>query len=771
MDDESGHIIDRSIPVVNTNSPYSEVAQEILRSISILQRQGEVRELALADPQVKKHKLWGGIFAGGKAPMICGWYRDLQKMARDAADADAQAKPVSIYVTLNPASDALLGRANERLKASADRTQDLDITRRDWFYIDLDPNRPKGISSTDTEKQAAWDLACAARDYFIEQGWPDPVLGDSGNGYHLVFKIDLPNDEASRDLIKSCLQAAAHLFNTDQISVDTSVFNAARLIKLWGTMARKGDDTTDRPHRRSCLLHVPDKIETVTVDQLQWLAAQAPDTTPQRKEAPQPNQRQNDNSGQVALEAYLSYYGIEYLAPKQIKGGTMYPLKECLFDPSHGPNEAAIIQWDNGKITYQCFHNSCQGRTWHEARRLISGDDSLAPFMPGRAGTNVPQKSETPVNPEPKQAQASIWDKPLEVSSLINIEPSPLRWFATDNIPLGRGIIVTGIGGSSKTRLIYQLAIGAACGAVPWDWQIEARGKSVLVLTEDTQEDVHRTLYYTCKSFELSQAELAAVYNSVLIYPLAGFDVRLLTTTKDNTLAKTDLFFDLEEKIKALGEVVFIGLDPALSLTTGDEMDQGHQRALGKMADDLAVNTGATVALVSHATKASLNQDELTSHASRGGGAITDAVRAEFAMRTMTATEATQAGIEDIEERKRHVQLVGTKGNLLPPAAYVPVWLRRDQHGTLIGADISLERKAQGPSHNDMKVHDVLTEMSKKRTPTLKEWREECVQQGLITGKTDGAIQQAMKRSLERLKKSELIRPGHGRGIWIPNNG
>jgi hypothetical protein len=178
MDDESGHIIDRSIPVVNTNSPYSEVAQEILRSISILQRQGEVRELALADPQVKKHKLWGGIFAGGKAPMICGWYRDLQKMARDAADADAQAKPVSIYVTLNPASDALLGRANERLKASADRTQDLDITRRDWFYIDLDPNRPKGISSTDTEKQAAWDLACAARDYFIEQGWPDPVLGD-----------------------------------------------------------------------------------------------------------------------------------------------------------------------------------------------------------------------------------------------------------------------------------------------------------------------------------------------------------------------------------------------------------------------------------------------------------------------------------------------------------------------------------------------------------------------------------------------------------------
>ena len=39
-------------------------------------------------------------------------------------------------------------------------------------------------------------------------------------------------------------------------------------------------------------------------------------------------------------------------------------------------------------------------------------------------------------------------------------------------------------------------------------------------------------------------------------------------------------------------------------------------------------------------------------------------------------------------ERKRHVQLVVVKGNHLPPEAFVPLWLRRGDHGLLQPAEL-----------------------------------------------------------------------------------
>jgi hypothetical protein len=58
-------------------------------------------------------------------------------------------------------------------------------------------------------------------------------------------------------------------------------------------------------------------------------------------------------------------------------------LETCLFNPDHAGNEAAIGQAADGKLYYKCFHNSCQGRTWAEARQIISGDDKLGQFMVG----------------------------------------------------------------------------------------------------------------------------------------------------------------------------------------------------------------------------------------------------------------------------------------------------------------------------------------------------------------------------------------------------
>ena len=359
------------------------------------------------------------------------------------------------------------------------------------------------------------------------------------------------------------------------------------------------------------------------------------------------------------------------------------------------------------------------------------------------------------------------WDGPLDLMNLLNSPPSPTRWLVRDRIPQGRGIIICGTGGSSKTRLVNQLAVGCRLGRLPWDWQIEATGRALLVLTEDTPGDVHRTIYNICKSMELTADERKRVFSGLIIYPLAGKDCCLLTKDSTGALVVTDLYRGLERKIIELEDVQFVGLDPALSLTEGDEMAQGDQRKLGREVDNLAVRTGATVALVAHAPKASLNREELESHNSRGGGSITDVLRAEFSMRTMTASEAKKAGINDIEERKRHVQLVATKGNVLPASAYFPVWFRRDDTGTLEAVQVQFTDGANGPTTKDLMALDVLKNISEDMPKRLDEWRSACVAQGVVTGTTPDARAKSMQRTIKKLAGAGMIIKGVGKGVWL----
>jgi len=60
------------------------------------------------------------------------------------------------------------------------------------------------------------------------------LLADSGNGAHLLVRIDLPNTPESTTLIQKCLKSTAFLFDDDQIQIDQSVYNPARIWKTYG---------------------------------------------------------------------------------------------------------------------------------------------------------------------------------------------------------------------------------------------------------------------------------------------------------------------------------------------------------------------------------------------------------------------------------------------------------------------------------------------------------------------------------------------------------
>ncbi|MEW4569731.1 AAA family ATPase [Tautonia sp. JC769] len=188
-------------------------------------------------------------------------------------------KAEGVYVTINPLVPDMLALASNRVKRKPKTTAaDENVVRRVGIAFDADPRRsPSGISSTDEEKALAWDRIIALRDDLTARGWPPPILADSGNGYHLRYRVDLPSDDGG--LIARALKAADARFSDDRVQIDPKLFNPARVIKLYGSMARKGDSTPNRPHRWTAVLEGPTSrgdYHVVPRELLEALASEAP---------------------------------------------------------------------------------------------------------------------------------------------------------------------------------------------------------------------------------------------------------------------------------------------------------------------------------------------------------------------------------------------------------------------------------------------------------------------------------------------------------------
>lgn len=368
-----------------------------------------------------------------------------------------------------------------------------------------------------------------------------------------------------------------------------------------------------------------------------------------------------------------------------------------------------------------------------------------------------------------KQAEQAEDDWPGDgsIEGYLSTPAPPRRWFVRNRAPANRAILLAGVGGSSKTRFMYHNGMGAAIGRLPWAWEIERPGTAALLLAEDTAEDVHQTIWTMAKAMQLSGDECISLAERLHVFPMAGRDVRLLASVGGD-LVETGKVGALLAALRALPPpLVFVGLDPALALTDGDELDQAHQRRLGELVDRIAIELDACVMLATHAGKSLQNAEEIGSHSARGGGALTDAVRAEYVLRTMTAAEARSFGIDSIEERKAHVQLVATKGNNLPPAAFAPLWLRRGSGGVLEAADLVPQATpAVGP--REVRALEILRDLAAVSSPRLGAWREACIRASLVTGATDRAREKAMDRIRDALLAAGLIEPGSTRGFYVP---
>jgi len=253
-------------------------------------------------------------------------YFDQHRLPDRVGDRLKDCKAEAVWFSVNPVQADLVARGNNRFVVAkrGEATNSSEITCRHWIFIDLDAEKPAGVSATEEEHEATHEVADQVFQYLVSEGCGEPILADSGNGYHLHLPVDLPNDEDSKQLVHGFLEALKSLFETEQVNVDLKVADANRMTKLYGSVARKGDSTAARPHRVSRFVYVPNYLnsgwcEPTPREVIEKIASK-------KKEPEQPTAKTDFNASLAStfsVEQFLTNSGIAYQT-KSHGGGTMF---------------------------------------------------------------------------------------------------------------------------------------------------------------------------------------------------------------------------------------------------------------------------------------------------------------------------------------------------------------------------------------------------------------------------------------------------------------
>jgi hypothetical protein len=227
---------------------------------------GEICEIrALGCSRTSRY--WDGYAKG----TVHGYFDSHQQFCECLANLNKAAdhhSGINIYMNLQVINPSLINRACNRLVAAKAATTDKDVIAYRWLPVDLDPVRVAEISSSDEELDRARQLSEKISSALAGK-WPSPIKAVSGNGYHLLYPLsDLPaQDKKNQQYVKGILEQLSAKFSNDYVKVDTALYNPARIIKLYGTKACKGDSVppgpnrVGRPHRKSFIYCLGDSGE------------------------------------------------------------------------------------------------------------------------------------------------------------------------------------------------------------------------------------------------------------------------------------------------------------------------------------------------------------------------------------------------------------------------------------------------------------------------------------------------------------------------------
>lgn len=522
-------------------------------------------------------------FHKGRKRTDAGYFDGAHREALADAAAKLNATGAAVYVTLNRLDSQLLGRYCNRVENFASATAtDANVTRRRWLLLDFDPNRPKDTSATESQLEAAKATARKCYQALQADGWPEPMAAESGNGMHLLYPLDLPNDNASRDLVKGALAGLAARFDDDVVKLDQSVFNAGRITKLYGTVGTKGDPTPATPWRLSRLVSIPGRDDVVTEDQLRAWHPAATQTAP--KTSYSTDTRRDD----FDLPGFMSRLGIAYDQDTH-EGAERLKLDHCPFNPEHGKGEAAIFRQPGGRLGFKCQHNSCADRTWQDVRGLVDGvrearsraqaDLSVRPVAEQHGGTD--------------NAPGGDYLKAMELIRGCDITPEAVTWVWDGWLAAGKMHVLGGAPGTGKTTISMGLAATVTTGGRWPDGSQSLAGNVVIWSGEDDPADT------LVPRLSLSGADLNRVY--FISDVREGKERRSFDPSKDMDV--------LRRKLAEIGDVRLLIVDPIVSAITGDSHKNAEVRRGLQPLVDLAAAMRCVLLGITHFSKGTGGRD------------------------------------------------------------------------------------------------------------------------------------------------------------------
>ena len=331
---------------------------EVFKTFDTFCKEGELFEIRAIHAVNPKTNIWSGYFKSFETA-----WNAIQPFDNE----------YNIYFVLNAINDVCYSMIQkDKMVRGAENTKDHDIIARRYVLIDLDCVRGgKKISSTKEELNQARMKAHAVRNYLRDQGFSFPVVACSGSGFHLCYKIDdWANTDENTKLLSRFLQALSLLFSDDDVKVDTVVWNAARVDKLYGTIARKGANTEERPHRLSKILLIPDEFVPTDKEYFKKVASFVPEEET-KSQMSYANLRDYDNFN---IDDFLSKHNIDI--SKDVVDGKIRKivLKECPFNSEHKAPDSALFVMENGAIGFKCLHQSCSHYSFKDFRLKFEPD-------------------------------------------------------------------------------------------------------------------------------------------------------------------------------------------------------------------------------------------------------------------------------------------------------------------------------------------------------------------------------------------------------------
>lgn len=597
--------------------------------------------------------------------LIQGDLDDLVKTAESLSDG------TGCYFGLNPVM--LAPWTKEKIK-------DENILCRRWLFVDADPVRPQPVmNSSEEEHEAARLLVYSIMDVMgTEAGWPQPIVCDSGNGWHLFWSIDLPNDEDSKSIIRDVLRALASRFDTPQVQIDRKCHDARRIAKLPGTWTRKGPHSNERPHRPSRLVYVPDSLEVLSRESMLLVASAAP-----QKGRP-PAARKTVFQGLVHDSKDRSYAlaALEREAAK-CAAASAGGLNNQLFESG-----AACGNFVPDLLTHaEVFESLLSAIRRAGANNEKKDEDTLRRAIekgmetPRKAPDSGPSKNglaSSKASASSAKQEKKEGDGPVTIQAC-DVKTRSVEWLWPGRIPVGKLTVIAGMPGLGKTFFLCDLVARVTSGC-PWpDARANSEKGSVLFISgEDEPEDT------LVPRLQEAGADLTRVRFFV---PKA---------LGEFTLGSTEL---LTKAIEESGDDVrLVAIDPPTSFTgsADDHKNSELRRILTPLAGWAAEHRCAVV---------------FVTHLNKGAAVKVDAAyRVSGSIAWVAAARACYLMSKDSEDPDRRVFAV-VKNNLAPEP---PTLAYRLTHGAEDGrgrmewlgvvevtADQAVNGNSGGPSKKD----------------------------------------------------------------------